>query len=244
MSTTTNYGWTKPTVGADADTWGSELNGDLDGIDTAVAAVSAVAASAAVHQVPSGGIILWSGAQSAIPAGWVLCNGTAGAPDLRGLFVMGSTGDGGAHAVGSTGGASAHSHNLTVATHALTTPELPLHSHGVSDPGHLHTINDPGHGHGVTDPGHSHGGVPGLGGASVLGGPNPIGTTSGTVSTGSAVNGISVNSATNGLSLNTASTGISTQNTGSGTAHGHSGSTSDSQSLIPPYYALCYIMKT
>ena len=32
---TANYGWTKPTVGADdADVWGGMLNADLDGIDT------------------------------------------------------------------------------------------------------------------------------------------------------------------------------------------------------------------
>jgi len=38
VSTTTNYGWTKPTVGGDADTWGTELNGTLDDIDGQVKA--------------------------------------------------------------------------------------------------------------------------------------------------------------------------------------------------------------
>src|SRR5215472_1016446 len=40
---TTNYGWIKPTIGGDATTWGSELNGALDGIDAAVFSVSGVA---------------------------------------------------------------------------------------------------------------------------------------------------------------------------------------------------------
>jgi len=46
MATTTNYGWTKPTVGGDAGAWGGELNTDLDGIDATVFAVSGVANAA------------------------------------------------------------------------------------------------------------------------------------------------------------------------------------------------------
>jgi hypothetical protein len=34
--TTTNYGWTKPTVGASTDAWGGYINADLDGIDSVV----------------------------------------------------------------------------------------------------------------------------------------------------------------------------------------------------------------
>jgi|SRR5579872_285330 len=46
MSVTTNYGWTKPTVGGDGGAWGGELNADLDGIDATVFAVSGVANAA------------------------------------------------------------------------------------------------------------------------------------------------------------------------------------------------------
>ena len=62
--------------------------------------------------VPAGTIALWSGAASAIPTGWALCDGQNGTPDLRGRFVVGAGGD---YAVGDTGGAateelSAYSH--------------------------------------------------------------------------------------------------------------------------------------
>ena len=54
------------------------------------------ATGGAGSSVPSGGIILWSGAANAIPSGWVLCDGQNSTPDLRDKFVVGasdSTGD-------------------------------------------------------------------------------------------------------------------------------------------------------
>ena len=39
---TTNFGWVKPTVGADADTWGGVINADLDGIDAEVFAIASI----------------------------------------------------------------------------------------------------------------------------------------------------------------------------------------------------------
>lgn len=69
--------------------------------------------------VPTGGVILWSGAVNAIPAGWALCDGSNGTPDLRDRFAVGA---GGAYQVGGTGGAA----NVT-----LTQEQMPIHSHGV-----------------------------------------------------------------------------------------------------------------
>ncbi|MFT5493000.1 MAG: microcystin-dependent protein, partial [Limisphaerales bacterium] len=71
---------------------------------------------------PIGGIIMWNGAVA--PAGWALCDGQNGTPDLRGRFVLGS-GDSDASAittrtVGESGGAE---------THKLTTAQMPSHSH-------------------------------------------------------------------------------------------------------------------
>lgn len=61
--------------------------------------------------VPIGAIILWSGATTAVPSGWVLCaggtftrsdgGGTVAVPDLRDRFVVGA---GLGYAVGTVGG--------------------------------------------------------------------------------------------------------------------------------------------
>ena len=54
-SPTTNYGWIKPTVGADDDAWGGLLNTDLDGIDSTVKSVSnAIPAASLTTPVMSG----------------------------------------------------------------------------------------------------------------------------------------------------------------------------------------------
>ena len=70
--------------------------------------------------VPSGGIIMWSGAATAIPTGWRLCNGANGTPDLRDRFVVGA---GGSYTVGATGGAN----SVT-----LSVNEMPTHGHTFS----------------------------------------------------------------------------------------------------------------
>ena len=86
-----------------------------------------------ISSVPTGVIVMWSGANSDIPTGWVICNGANGTPDLRDRFVVGS---GSTYATGATGGAS---------TVTLTSSEMPAHNHGatsvstVTDPGHTHT---------------------------------------------------------------------------------------------------------
>lgn len=67
--------------------------------------------------IPTGAIMLWSGAAENVPAGWHVCDGTEGTPDLRGRFVLGANA---AHTVGETGGEE---------THTLTVDEIPKHSH-------------------------------------------------------------------------------------------------------------------
>ena len=67
-----------------------------------------------VPGVPSGAIILWSGASNAIPSGYALCDGNNSTPDLRNRFIVGA---GSGYTVDQTGGSAdatlvEHTHNL------------------------------------------------------------------------------------------------------------------------------------
>lgn len=75
-------------------------------------------AGAEIVPVPVGGIIMWS--QPNLPSDdhWAVCDGQNGTPDLRDRFIVGA---GKGYSVGSIGGA---------ATVALTTNQMPSHSHG------------------------------------------------------------------------------------------------------------------
>jgi len=67
--------------------------------------------------VPIGGIIMWSGAVNAVPAGFALCDGNFGTPNLVNRFIVGA---GGSYGVGATGGE---------ATVTLTEAQMPSHTH-------------------------------------------------------------------------------------------------------------------
>lgn len=130
--------------------------------DTGLFLVANGGAWVAPNNTPSGTVMSFAG--SSAPAGWLLCNGAAvsrttyatlfaligttygagngsttfNVPDLRGRSVIG-VGQGSGltnRALAATGGAE---------THALTTGEMPSHTHVQNS-----------HGHGVTDPTHSH----------------------------------------------------------------------------------------
>ena len=139
----------------------------------------------AATPIPAGGIFLWSGSIGSIPAGYVLCNGSNGTPDLRDRFVVGA---GSTYAVNATGGSA----DSVVVSHT--------HAATVTDPGHAHTFT-----------------------ASVTNFTSP---------TGNPICGAPVQSSTTA----TAVTGISVSNATAGV--------SGTNANLPPYYALCYIMKT
>lgn len=66
---------------------------------------------------PQGGIIMWSGLLSNIPAGWALCDGTLGTPNLLDRFILSVNTAENPGAIGGT-----HSY-------ALTGAQLPAHNH-------------------------------------------------------------------------------------------------------------------
>lgn len=72
---------------------------------------------------------MWSGTSTAIPTGWLLCDGSNNTPDLRDRFIVGA---GSSYSVGATGGE---------ATHTLTVAEIPSHSHTVSIGGAANLAN-------------------------------------------------------------------------------------------------------
>jgi hypothetical protein len=78
--------------------------------------------------IPAGMISLWYGAIGSVPAGWYLCDGSNGTPDLRDRFVVGA---GSAYSVSQTGGSA----DAIVVSHTHTATSA------VTDPGHNHTAN-------------------------------------------------------------------------------------------------------
>ena len=77
--------------------------------------ISGIPSSASVISVPSGAILVWSGAVSAVPSGYVLCNGQNGTPNLQDSFVVGA---GNSFSVSSTGGFASSGVMTSVGTNA------------------------------------------------------------------------------------------------------------------------------
>ena len=93
---------------------------------------------------PIGGIIMWSGALNAIPAGWALCNGQNGTPDLQERFVVGAGSADNISVPGSTQYALNDSGGANSVT--LSTNQIPSHNHTYSgwtstDGNHTHLWN-------------------------------------------------------------------------------------------------------
>lgn len=197
--------------------------------------------------IPSGVIVMWSGSITTIPAGWRLCDGTNGTPNLRDRFIVGA---GSAYAVAATGGSAnsaviAHSHT---ANSVFTGASLPTHTHTITDSGHVHSTTDPGHFHDLRgDQGtqfyaiNDRNNIPKDTGSFRAQGPDRARDAQYLPFTSNNVTGITVNRGTTGVVINPAVGGVPT---GSVTTTVESTGESGANKNLPPYYALCYIMKT
>jgi hypothetical protein len=86
----------------------------------------AAEALAALHRLPVGAIIMWGQNQALPGGGWIVCDSTAGTPDLTGRVPLGvkTTGESGRHGTlghthtvaGGTGGTDGHEHVIKVST--------------------------------------------------------------------------------------------------------------------------------
>ena len=203
--------------------------------------------------IPTGGIIMWSGSASAIPTGWALCDGGSGRPDLRGKFVIGASASGG-YAVAATGGTAdatlvSHSHTINNHTHSFSDSGSFSGNTGYFDTSHTHgfTQNTSSNG----DHSHRWGTDDDIGAGGGTNNPDANGGTAWKAFTdtqGAHVHGLPD---TGGPSANSnhrhsfsGSVSVS-GNTGnpSNTGTNSQGSSATGKNL-PPYYAICYIIKT
>lgn len=212
---------------AGAHTGALDARGESVQLDDGALAIAHVnglqaALDALVFSLPTGLIMMWSGSAASIPAGWALCDGTNGTPNLMNSFVRGAGGD---YAPGDTGGAATHVHTATAA-------DAGAHQHSVTVDGHTLTVNQmPAHKHtsGVTDNSQNLVFNRGAVGASP-----------------STSNAIESNSDNGIYEPYTSEEGggqphAHTASSGSAGNHTHA-ITVEAQDNIPPYYALCYIM--
>lgn len=223
-----------------------DLDSDFTAFQTATnASISALNSTVSgLVLVPIGGIIMWSGAIVDIPAGWALCDGSNGTPNLRDRFVVGA---GGAYAVGNTGGLD---------TVTLTSGQIPSHTHPA---GTLATSSAGDHAHSVSGSTSFHSAQADLRYPRLRGGGQNTAQASGSMVTvhTSGFSGISSfdgNNSTNNDGMRTfldASHSHSfsgSSNTTGAHAHGMTGSTGaagsgGSHENRPPYYALALIMR-
>lgn len=135
----------------------AEIGSAVFGGGTAVAPSLSDSMEQLIYDIvwPVRSIRLWdsnSGATAiatAVPAGvtatWSPCDGTGGTPDLRDKIIAGAdiasteyTGNTKGSNTSASGGG--HTPTGTIGGTALTTDQIPAHTHGVTDPGHTHTI--------------------------------------------------------------------------------------------------------
>lgn len=217
-SIVTKVGIGTPTPTAKLDVVGSIKSSTSVNTDTVSANRLKVTGFPMNSLVPAGAIIMWSGTSA--PAGWALCDGGGGRPDLRGRFVVGFDASSAVSpAIAATDGASVNygtpGNTGGEIGHVLSKSELPKHNHVVGNATDGSTLSNPGD--------HSHS------------------SQTRTVNSGSGAGGVWAQGWTDGLTYSDgAGNHIHTGITGDGTTDGLNSQPHENR---PPYYVLAYIIK-
>jgi hypothetical protein len=181
------------------------------------------------YAIPSGVIVMWSGTIATIPAGWLLCDGGNGTPDLRDRFIVGANQDDAGAAKTNITGSLTVSGNGTIPEH--------LHAYGTIA---VSNANESSHTHGVgsyaiaNESAHTHDVATDAAGTGHAGEATTVANVYGFESSGAGsahTHSFSGSSAAGSSHGHTATVSGSTANTGTGTVN------------IAKYYALAYIMK-
>lgn len=211
--------------------------------------------------------VVWPWAGGAAPTTWSLCDGasldgtiavntplwnaigtTYGGtgqanffkPDLRGRTVMGpdnmGTAAGSANRVTTN---NARGQWSGVESVVLSIVHMPIHSHGIFDPGHTHGKTENNHSHGITQNPHTHGQMGefaalGGSGAGAIYGPGSVNFSA---HTGGGNADITINGASTGLTINPNTTSVTVNNAGglAGVVQAHPN--------LPPNQVLNWIIK-
>ena len=203
---------------------GAKVTGDLEVTGTINGTVGSGGG------IPSGVIVAWSGLISAIPTGFVLCNGANGTPDLRNRFVIGASSDTTVTSstfagitLGSVTGYNKRSGGNKDAT-------LVSHSHTLS---HSHTFSGTVSN---TNLSHSH---------SYQSANSPTSSGPEQNQTGSPEDRTTFNvNKTTGSALGNHNHTFSGTTSGASTSTTNTQGSSSTNANLPPYYSLAFIMKT
>jgi len=101
------------------------------GSDTEMPRQQLTSVAYAFNAIPKGVIVMWSGTLATIPAGWALCDGSNGTPNLKDKFIVGVGID---FAFGATGGTKSVdiSHSHSIAADSPGTNYVGDHQHSYS----------------------------------------------------------------------------------------------------------------
>lgn len=198
--------------------------------------------------VPIGVITMWYGAIAEIPSGWALCNGQTvqksdasgpiTTPDLRNRFIVGA---GSTYAVNATGGSTSYNFTMQAAgghTHSASTGSAGSHNHGGATAGHALTVNQlPSHTHTYQ---RATSVQTSLTSASTYAEPFSFNTPTGGLNYDYPQTGAAGGNEAHAHGISADGSHTHTVTVDAVAAHSH---TIDTATVIPPYYALAYIMK-